>query len=191
MTLVTDARDPAEPDDEVAKIARLATARGYWDARAALEGAAMARLHAAGPRVFLKKLLERKCGLTYDEVARLEKDALAPPVATTPSKPLPRLGVGAKAEPAGAAVDAVPESRHVVSDGKLPSLDAARPAVTASPEVSPIVPGPKLPSLDTPRAAPRPEPADRGETLTPKKPLPRLNAPRRKPTEEPPGPGTT
>src|SRR4051812_19404695 len=81
-----------EPD-ELEKIADLAVKRGYWDARKALEGVAMARLHTTGPqKLSLRRLLERRCGPTYDELARLEKEALAPPVSTTPSRPLPRLG---------------------------------------------------------------------------------------------------
>src|SRR5579871_5677438 len=136
-----------EEPDELEKIAQLAFKRGYWDQRAALEGAAMARLHHEGPRQFLKRLLERKCGLTYDELARLEKEALAPPPPPPPSKPLPKLGLG------------------------KPPSSQENPAVAAPQE---IVTEAKIPRLDDPK--PQAPPAEREQQQVSKKPLPKLNA---------------
>jgi hypothetical protein len=142
-----------ETEDDLDKIALLAWKRGYWDERAAREGAAMARLHHEGPRTFLKKLLERKCGVTYDEVARLEKDALAPPPLATPSKPLPRLGIG---KPASSDQNpALGAPQEIVTEARIPKLDDKAPATQAPP--------------------PPPPP----ENEKPTRPLPRLNAPRK------------
>jgi hypothetical protein len=159
------------PEGELEKIANHAVKLGYWDARAALEGVAMARLHTTGPqRLFLRKLLERKCGLTYDELSRLEKDALAPPVSQTPSRPLPRLGAA------------------------RPASESANPALGAPQQLSP--PTRKLPKLDMKAPAPEvitseepntdtslPPPPAGGESLTPKRALPRLGTPKRPPEE--------
>ncbi len=155
-------------EDELEKIARRAVARGYWDERAALEAVAMAKLHLEGPRAFLRKLLERKCGLTYDEVSNLEREALAPPPAQTPSRPLPRLG--AARPPSEAASPALGAPQEIVTSSKpIPKLDEKKPAAPAQPSApsAPMTAG--------------------GEILTPKKPLPRLNAPRKRPDEPPPG----
>lgn len=150
-----------EPD-ELEKIAQLAVQRGYWDARAALEGVAMARLHTSGPqKTFLKKLLERTRGLTYDELARLEKDALAPPVSQTPSKPLPRLG---SAKPASSVKEAL-----------------ASPEVVIPPAPKPAAPPAPPPPAETYT------PPSREQTIVTPKPLPRLNAPKKPPAEPPPG----
>jgi hypothetical protein len=164
------------PEGELEKIANHAVTLGYWDARAALEGVAMARLHTTGPqRQFLRKLLERKCGLTYDELSRLEKDALAPPVSQTPSRPLPRLGVARPAsESANPALGAPQEL--AAPTRKLPKLGLQAPPPEA------IVVEEQKP-VDT--SLPLPPAGD--ESLTPKRALPRLGTPKRPPApEEPP-----
>jgi len=151
-----------EPD-ELEKIAQLAVKRGYWDARAAEEGVAMARLHTTGPqKLFLRRLIERKCGLTYDELARLEKDALAPPVIQTPSRPLPRLGAPKPAKP-------VPDDM-ASSEIKIPHAAESAPAPAPPQQGETYTPPPR-----------------QEEIRTTTKKLPRLNFPK-KPDEEPKSP---
>ncbi len=179
-----------EPD-ELEKIAQLAVQRGYWDQKAAMEGVATARHHTpaagsmqppqAAQRTFLRKLIERTCGLTYDELARLEKDALAPPQANTPSKPLPRLGSGRPAQEVTevtsetSAPPAPPTSREetMTPQKKLPKFSTAKPAQEATEVTSEASPPPAPPS-------------GRDEIITPTKKLPRLNAPKKKPEDPPP-----
>jgi hypothetical protein len=170
--------------EDVEKIAQLAVKRGYWDARAALEGVGQARAHKGGgtPRQFLKKLLERTCGLTYDELARLEKDALAPPVYQTPSKPLPRLGAG---KPASNVQESL-ASAEVVIPQPMPSAPAApqpqAETYTAPPRDEEIITSAKkLPKLGEPRKDASASGSGDGQiySATPK-PLPRLNAPKKK-----------
>jgi hypothetical protein len=178
----------SEPD-ELEKIAQLAVQRGYWDTKAAREGVAMARNHtpSAGStqplplaqRTFLRKLIERTCGLTYDELARLEKDALAAQPTNTPSKPLPRLGAAKPAQEvtevtseASAAPPQTGREEILTPQKKLPRLGAQ-----GAQEVTEVTSEP---------APPPPAPLGREEVITPTKKLPRLNAPKKKPEEPPP-----
>ncbi len=182
----------SEPD-ELEKIAQLAVQRGYWDEKAAREGVATARHHTpaagsmqplqAAQRTFLRKLIERTCGLTYDELARLEKDALAPPQASnTPSKPLPRLGAAKPAQEVTEVTSeaspppAPPTSREetMTPQKKLPRFASARPAQEVTEVTSEASPPPP------------PPPGSRDEIITPTKKLPRLNAPKKKPDDPPP-----
>lgn len=174
-----------EPDD-LDKIAQLAVKRGYWDARQALEGAGQARAHTGGPqKLFLRRLLERTCGLTYDELARLEKDALAVPLFQTPSKPLPRLGSGKPASTVNEAL-ASPEvviPRPAESSAPPPPQPQAATYTPPPREEQIISSAKKLPKLGEQKEANAPPPAeDRGSTMTPRA-LPRLNAPKKKPEE--------
>lgn len=182
-----------EPD-ELEKIAQLAVKRGYWDARAALEGVAQARAHTTGPqKVFLKRLLERRCGLTYDELARLEKEALAPPATLSTPKPLPRLGAG---KPAPAVDQSLASSEVVIP--RAPEKPAPAPP---PPTVETYTPPPrqeeiiatakKLPKLGSdPKKDPPPSQSPAGTEIVTPKPLPRLGTPKRpKPEDEvPPSP---
>lgn len=130
-----------EPDDDVARIARHAAKRGFWSERSARDMAAQARLHATSPRTFLRKMLEIKGGLTYDEISRLEKEALAPPAPPPPSKPLPRAFDGSGAPVAAPEIQAVTEARV------LPKPFEAGPAPTSAPTVEPMA----TPSRSIPR----------------------------------------
>jgi hypothetical protein len=176
-----------EPD-ELDKIANLAVQRGYWDARAALEGVAIARKHTAGPqKIFLRKLLERTCGLTYDELARLEKDALAAPVSQTPSKPLPRLG---SAKPASNVDQSLASADVVIPRAPEPAAPPPAPApvetYTPPPRQEEIITTvKKLPKLDEKKSESKADEGGQQIVMTPK-PLPRLNAPKKKPEEPPP-----
>jgi hypothetical protein len=177
----------SEPD-ELEKIAQLAVTRGYWDARAAENGVKQARLHTTGPqKLFLRKLLERTCGLTYDELSRLEKDALAPPVSQTPGKPLPRLG---SAKPASAVHETMASSEVVIPRAPekkdAPAPPAAETYVAPPREEQIITSSKKLPRLGgEPRKETPAGSQSGGEIVTPR-PLPRLGTPKKKPEEEQP-----
>lgn len=189
------ALDEETLDDEVAKIARFAAGRGHWSERSARDMAAQARLHHASPRAFLRKLLEIKGGLTYDEIARLEKEALAPPPPAPTGKPLPKPFDGS---------GEIPEARELapLTPGKaLPRpFEGKRPeATSASGEPASPAPAVEIQPMATPsRALPRlmARPAD-GASLalgsaTPtegtrlKKKLPSLGA--KRPEVAPPAP---
>jgi hypothetical protein len=147
--------DVTEPDD-LEKIARKAVERGYMEDRAAREAVAMTRVHIQqtpvqdGGRLFFRKLLERTCGLTYDELARLEKEALAPPVAATPGKPLPSIGTGRPASEASNQALGAPRSHETLTPKPLPRLrpssSPSQPAVISSEPVN-MTPSKAIPRL--------------------------------------------
>ena len=170
--------------DDVEKIAQLAVKRGYWDARAALEGVGQARAHKGGgtPKQFLKKLLERTVGLTYDELARLEKEALAAPVSQTPSRPLPRLGSG---KPASSVQEALASNDVVIPQPKPSAPAAPQPQAetyTAPPREEEILTSSKkLPRLgESKKDAPAPSGGEQQIYQGTPKPLPRLGTPKKK-----------
>src|SRR5262245_46988473 len=111
-------------EDDLEKIAQLAVKRGLLDAKAALEGVAHARTQKPElQKQALRRLIEMRAGLTYDELSRLEKEALAAPVSQTPSKPLPRLGSG---KPASSVQESL-ASADVVIPTQKPSSAPAQP----------------------------------------------------------------
>jgi hypothetical protein len=182
-----------EPDD-LEKIARLAIQRRYWDEKTATFALGQAR--AAAPNLqkqTLKRAIERVAGLTYDELARLEKEALAPPVSQTPSKPLPRLG---SAKPASEVNESLASTDVVIPRKESAPLPPPPQAETYTPpprEAEIITSAKKLPSLtEKSDKAEKTPPSDTGLIAGTPKPLPRLNAPKKKTDaikrEEPPPP---
>lgn len=114
-------RDEPSDDDETAaeratleKIAAHAAAKGLLAEREARSAAGQAMLHHGDRRAFLRKLIERKAGLTTDEAKRVETEALAPPPPPPSQKPLPNLKA-----PKG---DSAPAERVIVDKRALPRL---------------------------------------------------------------------
>jgi hypothetical protein len=155
-----------QPDDDLLKIARYAAKKGLMSERSAVDMAAQARLHqgTGGPRGFLRKLLEIKGGLTYDEIARLEKEALAPPPPPPLTKRLPKLDEGGT----GGSTFRGPEPVTI----STPSRSLPRPFDAKKSDATPIVVSNETPAPQEPPAEPAPSPP----VATPSRALPRLSA---------------